>query len=257
LASSIQISIILPLLNGESHLPGFLERLAMQQSKNFELVVMDGGSTDGGLQLIKSFESKTGIPTSIYSNNGSSIYASMNAGIAATKLNWLYFTGCDDRFYDNKITAAWAKEMEILPEADIIYGNVMLKSNGSEYRGVTNLFDLLNKGNICHQAILYNRNVFNVVGVYNDYYPIWADWDLNIRCFQHPNLRVRFIPDTIAVYNDLEGSSKIEDPVFRQLLPLCQKADLEKELNQLKQLFSYRLGKKLFGWLDSLQRKIK
>ena len=102
------------------------------------------------------------------------------------------------------------------------------------------------KENICHQAVFYRRSIFECVGDYSLHYPIWADWELNIRCFRHPAIRALWIDRVIAIYNDQAGVSKVQDPVFRRELPVT----LLHDMSHILASRSYCIGKALFGWLD-------
>lgn len=57
---------------------------------------------------------------------------------------------------------------------------------------------------------------------YNLRYPIWADWDFNIRCFSNPALVTCYMDIVVARYNDMTGLSMREstDREFRKRLPM-------------------------------------
>ena len=241
------------MLNGANFLPEFLDGLEKQKGKNFELIVIDGGSSDNSMQLVENLKSKNLFAVIIQSSPNQGIYASMNIGIELSKGQWLYFTGCDDRFFDENVTNNIETAVLQNPAVDFLYGDVILESSESVYRGKTTLHDLMNRGNICHQAIFYKQDLFKRLGKYNTNYKIWADWDFNIRCFQHPEIVTAYIGIIIAYFNDLSGVSSLnEDPVFRQLLPVFNGNDLIMQLQTIRQSYAYRLGKKIFGWVDKL-----
>ena len=66
---------------------------------------------------------------------------------------------------------------------------------------------LLFEQNICHQSIFYRRELFAGIGPYNLRYPVWADWDFNIRCFSNPALVTRYMHIVVARYSDITGFS--------------------------------------------------
>ena len=108
---------------------------------------------------------------------------------------------------------------------------------------------LLFKENICHQAIFYSRRVFDAVGKYNLKYKYFADWDLNLRCFRHTELNIKFIDRAIACFSGTGVSSYIRDDEFLQELPIdhiteCNKnkEKYDREFNLLRNSIAYRIG---------------
>jgi len=143
----------------------------------------------------------------------------MNKGISLAGGEWLYFLGADDRLHDPGTLRNVAEFIQRHPDSHLVYGDVIMQSSSSRYDGVFDLDKLLFQKNICHQAIFYRKTVFDKIGCYNLQYRIWADWDLNIRCFQHPAFVLRYMDLVIAHYNDMSGVSQREDPVLRKRLP--------------------------------------
>ncbi len=84
---------------------------------------------------------------------------------------------------------------------DVVYGNVCSSKFNGPYPGEILNTEILQK-NICHQAIFYNRSVFETVGLYNLQYPVWADWDHNMKWFFSKAIRHRFINLVVANYSD-------------------------------------------------------
>lgn len=193
----------------------------MQQSfQNFEIWVLDACSTDGTLEVIESYKRKVGTDIKCVSSPDDGVYDAMNRGIALASGEWLYFLGADDRLADPEVfcdvSRTLAKEC-----ADLVYGDVVLKSDGRRFCGKSSRTRLVLDRNISHQAIFYHHSLFKRVGSFDLSYPIWADWDLNIRCFKLPGARCHWLDREIAVYNDLSGISYQLDEEFRKRLPVA------------------------------------
>jgi glycosyltransferase involved in cell wall biosynthesis len=182
---------------------------------------MDGVSTDDTVERIKHFGRITSAPISVYSEFDSGVYEAMNRGIRLSSGEWIYFLGSDDRLHDDLVLASVFHAASKY-NVDLVYGDVELKSNHKRYCGEVTPANLLEK-NICHQAIFYSRKVFSHFSGFNPDYKIWADWDLNIRIFQNPDLKSLWIDRVIATYNNTQGASMNIDVQFR------------KQLNQLKE----------------------
>jgi glycosyltransferase involved in cell wall biosynthesis len=221
------ISVILPTFCVETVIPECLESIRRQTCTDFEVVVVDGGSTDKTVELISA--AAVDRRFTIRSEKDTGVYDAMNKGIRLAAGEWLYFLGADDRLHDAHVLQTVAAFIRSQPASHLVYGDVIMRSNISRYAGAFNLDRLLFEKNICHQAIFYRRTVFEKIGDYNLRYPIWADWDLNIRCFQHPAFIQQHLDLVIADYNDTGGISMVEDPVLRKQLPVCIIADAQRE----------------------------
>lgn len=243
------ISVVLPVRNAVGEVLDCLVALSNQTFRDFEVYVVDGASTDGTPEKVSKFRDGHDLPLTLFSSPDAGAYDAMNKGIALTRGEWLYFMGADDRPYDSRVFEEVAEILSTTP-ADFVHGDVVLKGDGRRLGGKMTLDLLLFENNICHQAVFYRRRLIERVGGYSLRYPIWSDWDLNLRCFKTPGVGVEWVDRVIAVFNDLGGLSSKEDPIFRTELPATLLRDSQHVLFGIRSARSYRLGKRLFGWLD-------
>ena len=140
------------------------------------------------------------------------IYDGMNKGIRLTSGKFLYFLGAGDRLLPGVLEAV-AREISKLPgqsqtlRPTFLYGNVDSSHYSRPYDGRFDRFKLLRR-NICHQAIFYQRSVFERLGCFNTKYRLLADWEFNIRCFNDRGIRKRYIPLRIAAYEGVVNLSQ-------------------------------------------------
>ena len=215
-------SIIVPTLNVAGTLHECLESLVRQTCGDFEVVLVDGCSTDGTLDVANSFASTLGDRLVIHSGPDENVYDAMNRGVGMATGEWLLFLGADDTLYEADTLARVAAFIGEHEPSDLVYGDVIMRSIGSRYAGAFDLDRLLFDTNICHQAIFYRRELFAGIGPYNLRYSVWADWDFNIRCFSNPALVTRYMDIVVAQYNDMTGLSARAgtDKVFKRRLPV-------------------------------------
>lgn len=213
-------SIIVPTFNAEATLRACLDSVQRQTFENFQLVLVDGGSTDGTLDTANSFVPDLGTRLVIHSGPDQGAYDAMNRGVGLSTGNWLLFLGADDTLYESDTLARVAAFIAEHQSSDLVYGDVMLRSTSSRYAGPFDLDRLLYDTNIGHQAIFYRRKLFDGIGPYNLRYPVCADWDFNIRCFSNPALVTRYMDIVVARYNDMTGISMKKDKEFNKRLPL-------------------------------------
>ncbi len=214
-------SIIVPALNAADTLGACIDSVVGQTCTDFELVLVDGGSTDGTVDIANSSAPALGARLVIHSGPDQGIYDAMNRGVGMATGAWLLFLGADDALFEADTLARVADFIGEHEPSDLVYGDVMFRTTSSRHYGAFDLDRLLFEQNICHQAIFYRRELFAGIGPYNLRYPVWADWDFNIRCFSNPALVTRYMDIVVARYNDLNGLSarKGTDKEFRKRLP--------------------------------------
>jgi glycosyltransferase involved in cell wall biosynthesis len=210
-------SIIVPTFNVAATLPACLDSIVEQTCDDYELVLVDGGSTDGTADIATGYAQRLSLVIHCGPDQGP--YDAMNHGVELASGEWVLFLGADDTLYQDDTLARVATFISEHEPSDLVYGDVILRSKSSRYAGAFDLDRLLFEQNICHQAIFYRRKLFAGIGPYNLRYRLWADWDFNIRCFSNPALVTRYMGIVVANYNDMSGLSEREDEEFKKLLP--------------------------------------
>jgi glycosyltransferase involved in cell wall biosynthesis len=202
-------SIIIPTFNSARTLETCLESIVSQTYDIKEVIIIDGLSTDGTLDIVQAFQQKFNYIKYI-SEKDRGIYDAMNKGIKIAKGEWLYFLGSDDYLYNKHVLETINTTIANLDHSfDIIYGNIASPKLGNNYGGEFDRYRILKK-NICHQAIFYRRTIFQRLGNYNLRYKLWADYELNLRCFLDSNIRTKHLEIVIAFYSD-EGVSSLKN----------------------------------------------
>lgn len=209
----LKISVVTVSYNAATTIEETILSVVDQTYDNIEYIVIDGGSTDGTVDIIKRY-SEGGSEYGKHNNSISywvsepdkGIYDAMNKGIAAATGNYILFLGADDTFIGDL-----EKVCYLLTNVDILYVPVNIKSTGKKYFAYFNKFSLVRK-NVPHQGIFYSRSLLNKLK-YNPKYKLYADWFLNIQCASI-KLRKKFVDYPIVLYNDLGQSGISFDDVF-------------------------------------------
>jgi glycosyltransferase involved in cell wall biosynthesis len=236
-------SIIIPTYNSDATLSNSLDSIICQKFNDFEILIMDGLSTDNTLKTVEEYNDSR---IRIYSEKDKGIYDAMNKGILQARGEWLYFMGSDDELYDENVLFDIAAFIKSYDKLEFIYGNVVLKKHGTIYDGKFDRIKLYFT-NICHQAVLYKKTMFQTIGLYNLYYVALADWDLNMRCFLHPNITIQYVDRIIANYNDLTGFSRTygaDDPLHKERIDFY--------INKTKRSKEYKIGYRIVKILKYL-----
>jgi glycosyltransferase involved in cell wall biosynthesis len=171
-----RVSIITPVLNGRDMLESHIRMVAAQTYANREHIIIDGGSTDGSADILKSESCRLAY---WISEPDHGIYDAMNKGIGAASGDWLFFCGADDRFYDAGVLARIFENQKIDERARLICGAV-IRGDGRKIRSRYSK-RLYYKNTLPHQGVFYRRVVFDHYR-YGDF-KISGDYHLNLYLF--------------------------------------------------------------------------
>lgn len=201
------VSIIMAVYNAGDAVLKTIESISSQTWPNKELLIVDGGSFDGTLELIRKSEERVDY---WISEKDQGTYDAYNKGIRLAEGNWLYFTGAGDTFTDE---AVLEKLFSPTPKGRFLYGNVLWGNTRKLYDGKFSKLKICRR-NICHQAIFYHRELFRDLGEFDTRYRLLADWAFNIRCFGHSPAAPEYRNIAVARFN-LDGlSATSSDEVF-------------------------------------------
>lgn len=189
------ISIIIPTYNSAKTINRCLDSIVAQTYKDYEVLVMDGCSTDETIKIVKAYNDER---IQISSEPDKGIYDAMNKGIKRAKGDWLYFLGSDDYLYAPDVLekVAW----ELTSEYKIVYGEVEASQLPKECRGIW-LPELI-EYNRCHQAMFYHKNVFKKFGLYDISYEVYADYVYNLHCFWKYKVPTKYINVIVAHFSE-------------------------------------------------------
>lgn len=194
---SEKISIIIPCYNDGENLTHLLNTIFEQTYNNYEILLIDGGSTDCTLEVYEKKKSRIDI---FISENDNGIFDAMNKGINLSTGEWLFFIGCDDRLFSKKVfeNIFLDKEYKCI---DILYGKIFnVSKNQIVGNNITEKENLLTEL-FWHQAIFYRKKTFTITGLYQLKYKIAADTILNMDAYCRYNLKWEFIDHTITKYS--------------------------------------------------------
>ena len=230
-----KISIIIPTFNASKTLSDALESILGQSFTDYEVLIMDGLSSDNTVEQARSFQDAR---IRIVSEKDAGIYDAMNKGIQLAHGEWLYFLGCDDKLFDKETFQEIAPSLE--SDCDVVYGNVSFLISGRTYDGKFSRLKLL-RSNICHQAIFTRKSVFQRIGVFNTEYKGLADWHFNMRWFNNKAIKFKYVPQIIAYYSEDGYSFSNPDLVFREQWPKIVQQNFPTVIRIIHRFDLYRI----------------
>lgn len=178
-----------------------------QTYSNIEYIIIDGGSIDGTVDIIKKYNNKIAF---WISESDKGIYDAMNKGMGFASGNFLFYLGADDILFDSNVLNRVISKMEDYD--NVYYGDVYINKIRKLYWGKFNSSKLA-MGNICHQAIFYPQQVYQNTK-YQLKYKVYADYIYNISIY--PNVRFVYLDETISVFNYGGFSAKNIDVEFEK-----------------------------------------
>lgn len=207
-----KVSIITPSFNQVQTIEATIQSVLEQGYPNLEYVIIDGGSTDGSVEVIEKYASQL---TYWETKPDKGVYDAMNKGIERVSGEWVYFLGTDDLLTPGILNALFCNEEYKTKISDVsfLYGTVILTSTQQEYGRAFNKQDIVELP-ICHQALFVQKKLFKQVGRFELLYKVSADHVFMIKCFGNEKIQKLHVPLPIATYNNESGLSSREKDIF-------------------------------------------
>jgi glycosyltransferase involved in cell wall biosynthesis len=180
----MKFSIITVCLNSEKTILYTLNSILNQTYKNIEHIIVDGGSTDKTLQIIKNYPFKN---KKLFSTNQKGIYSAVNEGIKRATGEYISVLHSDDIYQNNYILEEVSKIIKKNKEYEIFLGNVVyfrekIFKISRYYSGFDFKVKDLKYGIIPpHTGSFISKNVYRKFGYYKTNYLIASDFDFFLR----------------------------------------------------------------------------
>jgi glycosyltransferase involved in cell wall biosynthesis len=177
------VSIITVVLNNKKFLEKSILSVLNQNYKNIELIIIDGGSTDGTLDIIKKYKSKINF---LISEKDNGLYDAMNKGIKNSKGSIIGILNSDDIYYSNAISTA-VKYFINNRNIDFLFGGVIKHKllHGYKPWKIYWSFGFYSAHSI---GFFITRKAQMNVGYYNTKYKYSSDYDLFYRMILKKNM---------------------------------------------------------------------
>lgn len=232
----MKLSIITINLNNITGLNKTIKSVISQTFSNFEYIVIDGGSGDNSLEVIKSNSDKIDYWISEPDNG---IYHAMNKGIQQAHGEYCFFLNSGDYFVNETVLE---KVFYNNFNEDVIFGNLLVFfkgnfvgiSRGKEKLTFLDVYSSLIK----HQASLIRRQLFDRFGLYNERLKIVADWEFFLKTIGLGEASYKYLDIDITCFdnngisnNSAPLTSKERETIIKTYLPAMMQADYEFLLN--------------------------
>jgi glycosyltransferase involved in cell wall biosynthesis len=199
-----RISVITVIFNGEKYLEKTIQSVVNQTYPNIEYIIVDGGSTDGTVDIVKKYSSQI---TRWVSEKDNGIYDAMNKGLSMASGIWVNFLNGGDQYHDSEVL------MNLFGSGDtqamnFIYGDsINVHRDYHKYIRAQKLSrnSLRRSLGVCHQAVFVRKSISPM---YNTSFRYKAEynWVIDI-VYSIPISSIRYLPVPV-VYYSLGGFSE-------------------------------------------------
>jgi glycosyltransferase involved in cell wall biosynthesis len=193
------ISIITATFNSAKTLKDTIQSVLRQTNKDFEYLIIDGGSTDETIDIVKSYESEFSGRLKWVSEKDQGIYDAMNKGIKMASGDVVGILNSDDYFTSDDILQTVDNAFKS-HEIDAIYGDIRFIRDGNPQKCVryysSRMFRpfWLRFGFMpAHPSFYCKREIFDKAGLYSLDYKIGADYEMMVRLFKRHKIKSLYV----------------------------------------------------------------
>lgn len=233
----MKLTIITVNYNNREGMRKTRDSVLRQTFRDFEWLIIDGGSTDGVEELL--FPDPENRITRFISEPDNGIYDAMNKGIALSRGEYLYFLNSGDSLYaPDTLQQVFSRPTD----ADCLYGAARFVSESSrKIRSYPKQLDMyfFYTSNLCHQAAFIRRELFDRYGAYDLSYTMVADWVFFFTALVLNQSSSRLLPLVVADY-DTEGVSSLKKEQVHEERSRFLNAHLSHEMKLLNELYTFR-----------------
>ena len=268
----MKFSIVTINQNNIAGLEKTLQSVAEQTFREFEYIVVDGGSTDGSVEVIGKYESKFAHLKWI-SEPDSGIYNAMNKGLRMASGEYIQILNSGDCLAAPDVTEKMLDELEKAGSPSILYGNMVkcfpdgrqLKDKSLAGQEITLLG--MYTGTLNHDPAYIRRDLFEKYGYYDESLKVVSDWKWYLQAIVLGGEQPQYVDRDVTLF-DMEGISETNKEltkaerkaVLEQLFPKAILDDYERfafPMDQFQRLQRHPWAYKMVWLLERCLFKIE
>lgn len=216
----MRLSIITINWNNAVGLEKTIKSVAAQTYKEFEYIIIDGASTDGSVEVIKSHESEF-VHLRWVSEPDKGIYNAMNKGLRMATGDYIQILNSADCLASNNVNERMLLALEKTGMPSILYGN-MIKCFPDGRRVVDKSFSGheitmlgMYNGTLNHDPTYIQRDLFDKYGYYDENLRIVSDWKWYLQAIILGGEKPRYVDLDVTLF-DMTGISETNKKLDKQ-----------------------------------------
>ena len=255
----IKLSIITINYNNAEGLRKTIESVLAQTYTDIEYVIVDGGSSDESVDVIREYESSLASRLKWVSERDSGIYNAMNKGIRMATGEYIQILNSGDKLFDANVTQRMIERLDQINSQNenpigILYSNmikvnaagkVVGKSGYTEYSLRQFYSSTLN-----HDCAYIRADLFEEYGLYDENLKIVSDWKWYLQAIGLGRVKPEYVDIDVTIFDDggisetnLELRNKERRQVLEELLPPAVLWDYDQHAFEMEQMNRLRRWK--------------
>ena len=225
------VTVITAVYNGRPYLAACLDSVLGQDYPYIEHIVLDGGSSDGTVDVLQQYDDQIALWKS---EPDRGIYDAWNKGLLEARGEWICFLGADDKFLPGAVSAYMSLAAKN-PQAEYLSSKVKLVHPSGYERIVGDAWTWRQFAKLmctAHPGSMHRRTLFDRLGGYDTSYRIVGDYELLLRA-RH-QLNTAYLPITTVVMRD-GGASRSFKAVEEQARAKIETGGRNKVLVAMEQ----------------------
>jgi glycosyltransferase involved in cell wall biosynthesis len=213
------ITVIVAVYNGAKTIQQCIDSVSGQSYSNKQLVIIDGASKDGSVDILKSNGDRVDY---WISEADTGIYGAWNKALQRANGEWICFLGSDDFLMNSEVLSRMSSELvSIAQDINVVYGQVMLLSeSGEELYAIGEPWGYVKqrfKQLMCipHPGAMHRRSLFSINGNFDESFRIAADYEFLLRELKLAN--AVFVPGLVMAAMRQGGISSSPQNTIRSL----------------------------------------
>lgn len=248
------ISVVTVCLNAAKFIRHCISSVVEQEFKDFEYIIIDGGSTDGTVRIIEQYQDKLAY---WHSKPDRGLAHAFNMGIEKSTGRWITFLNADDYYAHAKVLSSMAKDLTNHPDVDLLYGQIVLVERKTQGRAISSPIGdswswkkFRRYSIIPHPATFTQRSFIERYGQFSEEYQNALDYELYLRAGKA--LRAIFVPYLVS-HMRVGGMSK---KYFMSSLLESRRAQIENNVRTNISASAVFVCYLIRGWLRETSKKL-
>lgn len=262
-------SIITVNLNNAPGLEQTMLSVLNQTCRDYEHIIIDGASTDGSQDVVKSGAVQYDGRLVWKSEKDSGIYNAMNKGLAMATGEYVQILNSGDVLAGPDVLQTVFDRLQVLQYPSILYGNMikrfpdgrLIRDKSFSGQSITMLG--MYSGTLNHDSAYIRKSLFDKFGLYDESMKICSDWKWFLNAIIIGNTDVRYIDEDMTVF-DMAGLSESASSrsvilserrqVLENSLPAAVLADYDKYFSDINKMRRLRRNRVAFGIVSFIER---